>query len=70
MFYYSQITYSSASISRKLLNNSSQPNLKLLSLDTALNCVKFTVFCVAQLYIYKTLNLRIPKRNVNNKVDN
>lgn len=67
--YFSQITYSSAPVLRKLLNNPSQPNSNLATLEIFLNLARFTSTSVLQSYIYIVQILKILEFNLNNKRD-
>lgn len=64
--YLGKITYDSTLILRKLLNNSSQSNLKLFSLNILSSLIPFTNFYIAQPHIYIVETLKILKRNVDN----
>lgn len=70
MLYHGQIIYGFVPVSRKFVDNLSQPNPNLTTLETLSNLAQFTSTWVAQFHIYIVYKLRILELNVNNERDN
>ena len=67
--YPGQITYGSASISKKLLDNPSQSSLNTASLDTLSSLPQFTSTWTAQSNVHMVQTLRMLDSNIDNKGD-
>ena len=67
--YPGQIIYGSAPISRKLVDNPSQPNPSLTTPETPSSLARFTSNRVAQSHIHMVHTLRMLESNVNNEGD-
>ncbi len=62
-----QISYGSAPISRQLLNDNSQPDSNLESLDASSSSARFTSTCAAKSHAHFVQTLRMLESNIDNK---
>ncbi len=67
--YPGQITYGSAPISRRIVDNPTQPNLNPNTTETPSSLARFTSTCVAQCQIHMVQTLRILESNMDNEGD-
>ena len=67
--YPSQITYGSAPILRKLLDNPGQPSLNSASPDTPSSLAQFASTWITQSHVHMVQTLRMLESNLNNEGD-